>query len=190
MFVSGAVKQPRAGPRFVGSQVEAASESVHSVDVALQDRAALQMIREAEEAGVLKRGSPGIIVEGTAGNTGIGLALAGAVFGYDVVIVLADTQSEEKKQLLRWAGARVVEVPAVPFKNPGHFVHVAARIAGLLRERSSNSHVFLANQWDNLGNRRAHLLGTGPEIWQQTGGEIDAFSCAMGTGGTLSGVAE
>lgn len=158
----------------------------------------MQMIREAEEAGILKRGSPGIIVEGTAGNTGIGLALAGAVFGYDVVIVLADTQSEEKKQLLRWAGARVVEVPAVPFKNPGHFVHVAARVAGLLQDHhQSNTHgsnsptnVFLANQWDNLGNRRAHLLGTGPEIWQQTGGAIDAFSCAMGTGGTLSGVAE
>lgn len=150
------------------------------------------MIRAAERDGLLVRGQEGIIVEGTAGNTGIGLTLAGSVFGYDTIIVLADTQSEEKKQLLRWAGARLIEVPAVPYKNPQNYVHVAARLATILKKQklSPAHHVFYANQWDNLANREAHAMTTGPEIWTQTEQQIDAFSCAMGTGGTLTGVAQ
>jgi len=146
------------------------------------------MILQAEADGILDRDGPGIIVEGTAGNTGIGLAMAGQVFGYETVIVLPDTQSEEKKQMLRWAGARIVEVPPAPFSNPNHFVHVAERVAETLS--ADGQRVFYPNQWDNLANRKAHSEHTGPEIWEQTGGNIDAFSCAMGTGGTLSGVAE
>jgi cysteine synthase len=163
----------------------------------VKDRAALAMIKDAEERGILVRGEPGIVVEGTAGNTGIGLALAARTFGYETVICLADTQSQEKKDQLRWAGATLVEVPAVPFRNPNNYVHVAARLAEALADHQRSAHararVFYANQWDNLANRNAHYDGTGPEIRMQlaaVGVTLDAFSCAMGTGGTLSGCAE
>jgi cysteine synthase len=162
----------------------------------VKDRAALWMLRDAEKSNILKPGTKGLIVEGTAGNTGIGLALAGKAHGYDVLICLANSQSPEKKDALRQAGAILVEVPAVPFKNPNNYVHVAERMAlALLAEDSVErnpygKHIFYANQWDNLANRQAHIESTGPEIWTQCGGKIDAFSCAVGTGGTLSGVGE
>ena len=153
----------------------------------MKDRPALRMVESAIESGDLVESEPGIIVEGTAGNTGIGLSLAGACFGFRSVIVLAETQSKEKQDALRAAGAYVVPVPAVPYANPGNYVHVAQRLADSLKARGNR--VLYANQWDNPANRAAHVSGTGPEIWQQTDGKIDAFSCAMGTGGTLSGVA-
>ena len=157
----------------------------------VKDRPALAMIREAEATGVLVRGEPGIVVEGTAGNTGIGLALAAKTCGYETVICLADTQSAEKKNTLRWAGARLVEVPAVPYRDANNYVHVAARLAEKLAAAApGGARVFYANQWDNLANRRAHCDTTGAEIWRQTEGKVDAFSCAMGTGGTLTGVAQ
>jgi cysteine synthase A len=149
------------------------------------------MIKDAEKRGKLQAGKRGIIVEGTAGNTGIGLALAGISRGYDVVICLANTQSQEKKNALEQAGAVLVEVPAVPYKNPNNYVHVAERMASeILASGEYGSNVFYANQWDNLSNRQSHIDGTGPEIWEQLGGNIDAFSCATGTGGTLTGVGE
>lgn len=148
----------------------------------VKDRAALYIIKDAEEKGLLTPGK-GLIVEGTAGNTGIGLALVGNARGYRTIICIADTQSKEKKDALRWAGAQLVEVPAVPFKNPNNYVHIAQRLASSLGQG-----VLYSNQWDNLANRRAHIETTGPEIWAQTEGKIDAFSCAMGTGGTLTGV--
>jgi cysteine synthase A len=154
----------------------------------VKDRAALWMVRAAENDGTLVHGQRGAIVEGTAGNTGIGLALAGRARGYDVFICLADTQSIEKKDALRQAGATLVEVPACPFSNPNHFVHVAERLAqAVLKGAEYGSNVLYANQWDNPANRQSHIEGTGPEIWHQTGGKIDCFSCATGTGGTLNG---
>jgi len=160
----------------------------------IKDRAALWMLRDAEKQGILKRGEKGIIVEGTAGNTGIGLALAAGVMGYECVICIANTQSEEKMNVLRWAGAHLVTVPAVPYRNPNNYVHVAKRLADKISQAGSYRS-FYANQWDNLANRQAHIDGTGPEIERQVaeltgGGKIDCFSCAMGTGGTLSGVAQ
>jgi len=154
----------------------------------IKDRAALWMVKDAEKKKQLIRGQKGIIIEGTAGNTGIGLALCGKAFGYDVIICLADTQSPEKKDALRQAGAQLLEVPAVPFKDPNNYVHVAERLSEEIRKSGEYDHVFYANQWDNLSNRQAHIDGTGPEIWEQTGGKIDAFSCATGTGGTITGV--
>jgi len=151
----------------------------------IKDRAAVSILDDAEARGILVRGKPGIIVEGTAGNTGIGLTLAGNERGYRTVICIANTQSQEKKDTLRWCGADLIEVPAVPFKNPNNYVHIATRLAAELGDG-----VLYANQWDNPANRRAHIEGTGPEIWEQTGGKIDAFSCATGTGGTLAGTAE
>jgi len=153
--------------------------------MSVKDRAAKYMVLDAEERGVLRPG--GIIVEGTAGNTGIGLALVGRARGYRVVIVIPETQSQEKKDMLRLAGAELVQVPAVPFANPNNYVHVAERLAEQLA-RTSPGGAFYANQWDNLANRRAHLEGTGPEIWSQAGGRVDGFVSAIGTGGTLSGV--
>ncbi len=152
----------------------------------------MQMVREAEESGQLVPGKPGLIIEGTAGNTGIGLAGVGNARGYRTLICIAETQSQEKKDTLRQAGARLLEVPAVPYANPNNYVHVASRVAQLLRVslQPQGIHVMYANQWDNMANRRAHILTTAPEIWAQTRGRIDAFSCAMGTGGTLTGVAE
>jgi cysteine synthase A len=146
----------------------------------VKDRAALYMILDAEKRGLLKPG--GTVVEGTAGNTGIGLALVGNARGYRTVIVIPETQSQEKKDMLRLCGAELREVPAVPYKNPANYVHVSERLA---RELGA----FWANQWDNTANRDGHLASTGPEIWAQTGGRIDGFTCAIGTGGTLAGVA-
>ena len=153
----------------------------------VKDRAGLYMILDAEERGELKPG--GVVVEGTAGNTGIGLALAGNARGYRTVILMPDTQSQEKKDMLRLCGAEVHEVPAVPFKNPNHYVHQAERMAEELSKTEPNG-VIYANQWDNLANRGAHIKTTGPEIWKQTDGTVDGFVCAIGTGGTLSGVGQ
>ena len=152
--------------------------------MSVKDRAAKFMILEAEAQGLLRPG--GTIVEATAGNTGIGLAMVGRARGYRVVIVIPETQSQEKKDMLRLAGAELVEVPALPWSNPNHYVHVAARLAQEL-DRSEPHGAFYANQWDNLANRKAHLEGTGPEIWRQTEGRVDGFVSAIGTGGTLSG---
>ena len=152
----------------------------------VKDRAALNIVREAEADSSLKPG--GTIVEGTAGNTGIGLALVGGALGYDVIIVMPRTQSEEKKQVIRSHGARLIEVDAAPFSSPNHFVHYSRRLAEELNESQPNGAIW-ANQFDNLANRRAHEKTTGPEIWQQTGGKIDGFICAVGSGGTLAGVA-
>jgi cysteine synthase A len=151
----------------------------------VKDRAALYMVLDAERRGVLKKG--GWIVEGTAGNTGIGLALVAGARGYRTRIVIPETQSQEKKDMLRLHGAELVEVPAVPFKDPNHYVHVAERMAKALADEDPAGAVY-ANQWDNRANRQAHYETTGPEIWQQTGGRIDGFVSAIGTGGTLSGV--
>jgi cysteine synthase len=145
----------------------------------VKDRAALYMILDAESRGLLRLG--GVIVEGTAGNTGIGLTLVGNARGYRTVIVIPETQSKEKKDMLRLCGAELREVPAVPFKDPNNYVHVAERLAKEIG-------AFYANQWDNTANRDGHYASTGPEIWHQTGGRIDGFTCAIGTGGTLAGV--
>lgn len=151
----------------------------------VKDRAALSIIRDAEERGTLRPG--GVIVEGTAGNTGIGLALVGNARGYRTVIVIPETQSQEKKDMLRLCGAELREVPAVPYRDPNNYVHVAERLAAELAQSEPNG-VLYANQWDNLANRDAHYRTTGAEIWQQSEGRVDAFICAIGTGGTLAGV--
>lgn len=151
----------------------------------VKDRAALYMILDAEERGALRPG--GVIVEGTAGNTGIGLALVGNARGYRTVIVIPETQSREKKDMLRLCGAELREVPAVPFKDPNNYVHVAGRLAAELEATEANG-AFYANQWDNTANRGGHYRSTGPEIWEQTDGRIDAFTCAIGTGGTFAGI--
>ena len=151
----------------------------------VKDRAALFIIKDAEERGALEPG--GLIVEGTAGNTGIGLALCGNARGYRTMIVIPETQSQEKKDMLRLCGAELKEVPAVPFKDPENYVHVAERLAEEMSKTESNG-VLYANQWDNTANRRAHMEGTGPEIWEQTDGKVDGFICSIGTGGTLAGV--
>ncbi len=151
----------------------------------VKDRAALSIIRDAEDRGTLKPG--GVIVEGTAGNTGIGLALVGNARGYRTVIVIPETQSQEKKDTLRLCGANLREVAAVPYRDPNNYVHVAERLAAELASSEPNG-VLYANQWDNLANRDAHYRTTGPEIWRQTDGTVAGFICAIGTGGTLSGV--
>ncbi len=151
----------------------------------VKDRAALFIIRDAEARGALQPG--GLIVEGTAGNTGIGLALCGNALGYRTMIVIPKTQSQEKKDMLRLCGAELKEVAAVPYKNPENYVHVAERLAKEM-EKKESSGVLYANQWDNTANRRAHIEGTGPEILEQTGGKLDGFICSVGTGGTLAGV--
>jgi cysteine synthase A len=145
----------------------------------VKDRAGLYLILDAEKRGVLKPG--GTVVEGTAGNTGIGLALVGNARGYKTVIVIPDTQSKEKKDMLRLCGAELREVPAVPFKDPNNYVHVSERVAKELG-------AFWANQWENTANRDGHYASTGPEIWRQTAGKVDGFVCAIGTGGTLGGI--
>ena len=155
--------------------------------LSVKDRAALSIVRDAEERGAIRPG--GTIVEGTAGNTGIGLALVAAVRGYRTVIVIPETQSAEKKETLRLAGARLVEVPAVPFANPNNYVHAARRLAERLAETEPGG-AFFADQFDNLANRQAHVEGTGPEILADTGGRVDGFICAAGTGGTLAGTAQ
>ena len=151
----------------------------------VKDRAALFIIKDAEERGALEPG--GLIVEGTAGNTGIGLALCGNARGYRTLIVIPETQSQEKKDMLRLCGVELKEVPAVPYKDPNNYVHVAERLAQEMAKTETNG-VLYANQWDNPANRRAHLEGTGPEIWQQTDGKLDGFICSIGTGGTVAGV--
>jgi cysteine synthase A len=151
----------------------------------VKDRAALAIVTDAEAKGLLKPG--GVIVEGTAGNTGIGLALVGNARGYRTVIVIPETQSQEKKDTLRLIGAELREVPAVPYKNPDNYVHVSERLAKELAAHQPSG-VLWANQWDNLANRNGHYTTTGPEIWRQTDGKVDGFICAIGTGGTLSGV--
>ncbi|NNE53256.1 MAG: cysteine synthase A [Sulfitobacter sp.] len=152
----------------------------------VKDRAALFIIRDAIAKGELKPG--GTIVEGTAGNTGIGLALVGASMGFKTVIVIPETQSQEKKDMLRLAGAELVQVPAAPYRNPNNFVRYSERLAKELA-RTTNEGVIWANQFDNVANRQAHIETTGPEIWEQTGGKVDGFCCAVGSGGTLAGVA-
>ena len=153
----------------------------------VKDRAALFIIRDAIAKGQLKPG--GTIVEGTAGNTGIGLALVGASMGFKTVIVIPETQSQEKKDMLRLAGAELVQVPAAPYRNPNNFVRYSERLAKELA-RTTNEGVIWANQFDNVANRQAHVEGTGPEIWEQTDGKVDGFICAVGSGGTLAGVSE
>ncbi|MBR3192910.1 cysteine synthase A [Bosea sp. (in: a-proteobacteria)] len=152
----------------------------------VKDRAALAIIRDAEKSGALRPG--GVIVEGTAGNTGIGLALVGNALGYRSVIVIPETQSQEKKDMLRLAGATLVEVPAVGYVNPNNYVKVSGRLAEELAKTEPNGAIW-ANQFDNTANRQGHIETTGPEIWQQTDGKVDGFVSAVGTGGTLAGVA-
>jgi cysteine synthase A len=150
----------------------------------VKDRAALFIVRDAVARGELRPG--GVIVEGTAGNTGIGLALVADAMGFRTVIVIPDTQSQEKKDALRIAGADLIEVPAVPYANPNNYVKVSQRLAVELAQKEPNGAIW-ANQFDNVANRQAHIETTGPEIWTQTGGAIDGFICAVGTGGTLAG---
>ena len=152
----------------------------------VKDRAALWMIRDAVAKGQLAPG--GTIVEGTAGNTGIGLALVGASMGFRTVIVIPETQSQEKKDMLRLAGAELVQVPAAPYSNPNNYVRYSGRLAAELARTEPQGAVW-ANQFDNVANRQAHVETTGPEIWDQTGGKVDGFVCAVGSGGTLAGVA-
>ena len=153
----------------------------------IKDRAALAIVLDAERRGLLHPG--GVIVEATAGNTGIGLALVGNARGYRTVIVIPETQSQEKKDMLRLCGATLHEVPALPYKNPNHYVHVAGRLAQQLARADPHGAIW-AQQFDNVANRQGHYETTGPEIWRQTGGKIDGFICAVGTGGTLAGVAQ
>jgi cysteine synthase len=171
--------------RLAGASAVAGCEILAKAEYAnpggsVKDRAALYIVAEAEAAGTLKPG--GTIVEGTAGNTGIGLALVANAKGYKTIIVMPDSQSKEKMDTLRALGAELVLVPPAPFANPGHFVHTSRRIA------QETEGAIWANQFDNIANRKAHILGTAEEIWVQTGGRIDGFTCAAGTGGTIAGV--
>ena len=152
----------------------------------VKDRPALEIIQAAERDGSLKPG--GTIVEGTAGNTGIGIAMVGAALGYKVVIVMPRTQSKEKKDAVRNFGAKLIEVDAVPYKNPNNYQHFSRRLAEEMNETEPNGAIW-ANQFDNTANRDAHVKTTGPEIWQQTDGKVDGFICAVGSGGTLAGTA-
>jgi cysteine synthase A len=152
----------------------------------VKDRAGLFIIRDAEKKGLLKPG--GVIVEGTAGNTGIGLTVVAKALGYRTVIVIPDTQSQEKKDALRLLGAELIEVPAVPYKNPNNYIKVSGRLAEQLAKTEASGAIW-ANQFDNIANRDGHIATTAPEIWNQTGGKIDGFVSAVGTGGTLAGVA-
>mgnify|MGYP001401861414 FL=1 len=151
----------------------------------VKDRAALYIVKDAEEKGLLKPG--GVIVEGTAGNTGIGLALVGCASSYRTIIVIPETQTEEKKDMLRLAGADLREVEAVPYKDSGNYIHVSERIAKEMADTHPHGAIW-ANQFDNTANRDAHTFGTGPEIWEQLNGKVDGFTCSVGTGGTLAGV--
>src|SRR5256884_6955985 len=152
----------------------------------VKDRRARKTVREAERRGEINPG--GLVAGATAGNTGIGLALVANARGYRTLIVIPETQSQEKKDMLRLCGAELVEVPAVPYSNPNNYQHVGRRLADKLRKNERNG-VLFADQWNNLDNRKAHYVSTGPEIWDQTEGRIDGFICAIGTGGTLAGVA-
>src|SRR6195952_3528331 len=150
----------------------------------VKDRAGKWMILEAEKRGELKPG--GLVLESTAGNTGIGLAVVASARGYRTIILIPNTQSQEKKDMLRLCGAELVEVPMLPFSNPNNYQHVGRRLADQLRKSEPNG-VLFADQWNNLDNLKAHYVSTGPEIWEQTGGKIDAFICSIGSGGTLAG---
>jgi cysteine synthase A len=152
----------------------------------VKDRAALFIIKDAMARGTLKPG--GTIIEGTAGNTGIGLAVVANALGFKTVIVIPDTQSQEKKDALRLLGAELIEVPAVPYKDPNNYVRLSGRLAEQIA-RTNPAGAIWANQFDNVANRQAHIETTGPEIWRQTDGKVDGFTCAVGTGGTLAGVA-
>ncbi len=152
----------------------------------VKDRAALFIIRDAFSKGQLQTG--GTVVEGTAGNTGIGIAVVGNALGLKSVIVIPDTQSQEKKDALRLLGAQLIEVPAVPYRDPNNYVKISGRLAEQLAKTEAKGAIW-ANQFDNVANRQAHIETTGPEIWRQTGGRIDGFVCSVGTGGTLGGVA-
>jgi cysteine synthase A len=151
----------------------------------VKDRAGKWMILEAEKRGELKPG--GLVLEGTAGNTGIGLAVVASARGYRTLIVIPDTQSQEKKDMLRLCGAELVEVPALPYSNPNNYQHVGKRLAEQLRKNEPNG-VLFADQWNNLDNPKAHYESTGPEIWDQTSGKDDGFICSVGSGGTHAGV--
>ncbi|MEP4380491.1 MAG: cysteine synthase A [Alphaproteobacteria bacterium] len=151
----------------------------------VKDRAALAIVKDAEAKGLLKPG--GVIVEGTAGNTGIGLAHVANARGYRTVIVIPETQTQEKKDALRQAGAELIEVPAVPYKDPNNYIKQSGRLADELAAKEENGAIW-ANQFDNVANRQGHFDTTGPEIWDQTEGKLDGFICAVGTGGTLAGV--
>jgi cysteine synthase A len=151
----------------------------------VKDRAGKWMILEAEKRGELHRG--GLVVEATAGNTGIGLAVVASARGYRTLILIPETQSQEKKDMLRLCGAELIEVPALPYSNPNNYQHVGKRLAARLRKDEPNG-VLFADQWNNLDNPKAHYESTGPEIWQQTGGKIDGFVCSVGSGGTLAGI--
>jgi cysteine synthase A len=153
----------------------------------VKDRPARQIILEAERRGEIRPG--GLVVEATAGNTGIGLALVANARGYRTLIVIPETQSQEKKDMLRLCGAELVEVPAVPYANPNNYQHIGRRLADDLRKNEPDG-VLFADQWNNLDNRKAHYVSTGPEIWQQTEGKVDAFICAIGTGGTIAGTSD
>ncbi|MCI4661921.1 MAG: cysteine synthase A [Neomegalonema sp.] len=151
----------------------------------VKDRAALSIIRDAEKRGLLQPG--GTIVEGTAGNTGIGLATIGRALGYNTVIVIPNSQSQEKKDAIRLVGAELVEVPPAPYRNPNNYVRYSQRLAEALAKTEPNGAIW-ANQFDNTANRQAHIDNTAPEIWEQTGGKVDGFICAAGSGGTVAGV--
>ncbi|MFM1862888.1 MAG: hypothetical protein RLZ26_1410 [Pseudomonadota bacterium] len=175
----------RAASEATGCEILGKAEFLNPGQ-SVKDRAALWIIRDAVARGALRPG--GTIVEGTAGNTGIGLALVGASMGFRTVIVIPETQSQEKKDMLRLAGAELVEVPAAPYRNPDNYVRYSGRLAERLAQSEPNGAVW-ANQFDNVANRQAHIDTTGPEIWEQTGGRVDGFVCAVGSGGTIAGVA-
>ena len=174
----------RTASRLTGCEIYGKAEFLNPGG-SVKDRAALAIVRDAEARGTLRPG--GVIVEGTAGNTGIGLALVGNALGYRTTIVMPETQSQEKKDMLRLCGADLRLVPAVPYSNPDNYVRYSERLAGELAKSEANGALW-ANQFDNVANRMGHAATTGPEIWRQTDGRVDAFVCAVGTGGTLAGV--
>ncbi|WP_353472128.1 cysteine synthase A [Salipiger sp. H15] len=175
----------RKASEITGCEILAKAEFMNPGQ-SVKDRAALYIIKDAMEKGLLEPG--GTIVEGTAGNTGIGLALVGASMGFRTVIVIPETQSQEKKDMIRLAGAELVQVPAAPYRNPNNYVRYSGRLAEELAKTETHGAIW-ANQFDNVANRLAHLETTGPEIWDQTGGKVDGFICAVGSGGTLAGTA-
>jgi len=176
----------RRASEMTGCEILAKAEFMNPGQ-SVKDRAALYIIRDAEQKGLLRPG--GRIVEGTAGNTGIGLAMVGKALGYKCTIVIPRTQSQEKKDAIRLFGAELVEVDAVPYSNENNYIKISGRLAAELDAKEPNGAVW-ANQFDNVANRQAHVQGTGPEIWAQTDGKVDAFISAVGSGGTLAGVAE
>jgi cysteine synthase A len=176
----------RTASEATGCEILAKAEFMNPGQ-SVKDRAALFIIRDAIDRGELRPG--GVVVDGTAGNTGIGLTVVANSHGLRTVIVIPETQSQEKKDTLRLLGAELVEVPAVPYANPNNYVKVSGRMAAKLAESEPNAAIW-ANQFDNVANREAHVQTTGPEIWAQTGGKVDGFVCAVGTGGTLAGIAD